>query len=84
MARAGYGSARLHRCALLARQSKVGFTAPVIIVRGRRYHRKADIEDFVGRLVEATETRAATTSAPLNPRRRSAKGRASAGGVVTG
>jgi predicted DNA-binding transcriptional regulator AlpA len=31
-----------------------------------------------------TETGAATTSAPLNPRGRSAKGRASAGGVVTG
>jgi hypothetical protein len=47
---------------------KVGFIAPVI----------------VDRLVEATEGGAATTSAPLNPRGRSAKGRASAGGVVTG
>ena len=31
---------------------QVGFIAPVIIVRGRRYHRKADIEDFVDRLVK--------------------------------
>jgi hypothetical protein len=31
-----------------------------------------------------TETGAATTNAPFNPRWRSAKGRASVGGVVTG
>ena len=59
---------------------KVGLIAPVIIVRGKRYHRKADIKDFVDRLVEATESGAATASARRSPRGRSRSGRASAGG----
>ena len=63
---------------------KVGFIAPVIIVRGRRYHRRAEIEDLVDRLVKATESGAATTTAPLNPRGRSVKGHASPGGLVGG
>ena len=55
--------------------------APVIIVRGRRYHRKVDIEDFVDRLVEATASGEVATTAP-NPHRTPAKKRL--GGVVTG
>jgi hypothetical protein len=62
----------------------VGLIAPVIIVRGRRYHRKADIKDFVDRLVEATECGVATASARRSPRGRSVKGRANAGGLVGG
>jgi hypothetical protein len=41
---------------------RVGFIAPVI--RGRRYHCKANIEDFVDRRVEPTEGGAATASRP--------------------
>jgi hypothetical protein len=62
---------------------QVGFIAPVIIVRGRRYHRKVDIEDFVDRLVEATASGEAATTAP-NPHRTAAKKRQRVGGVVTG
>jgi hypothetical protein len=62
---------------------QVGFIAAVIIVRGRRHHRKADIEDFVDRLVEATASGEAATTAP-NPHRTPAKKRLRVGGVVTG
>ena len=60
---------------------KVGFPQAVI-VRGRRYYVKRDVEDFVDRLIEASASGAATTVSPLAPRRRRAA--KAAGGDVTG
>lgn len=64
-----------------SRHPQIGFPAPAVVVRGRRYYRRADIEQLIDRLAAMTASGELATMSPVDPRRRRAA--KAAGGVVT-